>query len=154
MDEKKVNLGLSIAGIAELGFFVNEELSLPTGKEAGLNISLSFAPQLAEELVRFTVEAGFHLPDEPTKVLAGGKVRTDYKVENLKKLATRQGEQERINLPDQAVITMLSIAISHLRALLARNLSGTRHNQLMLPILNPTELFMQIKTGSEATKQQ
>jgi hypothetical protein len=150
MEENKVNLSISIVSIAELGFYVNEELSLPEGKVAGLNFTLSFAPHLSEELVRFRVEAGFHLPDEPAKFLAGGKVRTDYKVENLKSLAIKQGEEERVNIPDQAIITMFSLAISHLRALLARNLSGTRHSSLILPIVNPAELFMQMK--ATATK--
>ncbi|EMR00805.1 hypothetical protein [Cesiribacter andamanensis] len=145
MEKKKVNLGLSIAGIVELGFYVNEEVSLPEGKEAGLNITLSVEPQLAEEMVRFTVEAGFNLPDEPARFLAGGKVRTDYKVENLKSLAVKQGEEERLELPDQIAITMLSIAISHLRALLARSVCGTRHSHLILPIVNPAELFQQVK---------
>ena len=42
-------------------------------------------------------------------------------------------------LPDQMLVIILSISITHARALISRNAVGTKFADIYLPIINPTE---------------
>lgn len=148
MEDKKVSLSISIIGIFDQGFFVNEEISLPDKKDASMDIRFNFTLNIEEEKMGFNLETIFYRQEDPAQVLLSGRVRTDYKVENLKSLQV-QGS-ENIDVPDQAMITMLSIAISHLRAVLARHASGTKHQDLILPIVNPGEIYKQFKANTSS----
>lgn len=143
MEEKKVSLSISIIRVSDQGYFVNEDIPLLDKSDASMDIRFQFNLKIEEEEVGFNVESLFYLQEDPTQILLSGRVRTDYKVENLKSLKV-QG-REKIDVPDQAMTTMLSIAISHLRAILARHSSGTRHQNLILPIVNPGEIYKQFK---------
>ena len=148
MKEKKLSLQISIIRISDQGFFVNEEVSLPDKTAAGMDIRLRVDHNFEEEKLAFIVEAVFYVQNGRSQVLLSGKVRTDYQVENLKNLKSNDGNV--LDVPDQAMITMLSIAISHLRAVLTKNASSTLHQNLILPIVNPAEIYHHFKNNPVA----
>ncbi|MBC7411892.1 MAG: hypothetical protein H7331_05495 [Bacteroidia bacterium] len=45
-----------------------------------------------------------------------------------------------VRLPDSIIITLLSLSISHTRALLYNRTLGTKYENYIIPIVNPTEL--------------
>lgn len=148
MEEKKPSLQISIIKISDLGFFVNENAALPAKKAAGLDIRLRVDHNFEEEKLGFIVEAVFYVQHDRSQVLLSGIVRTDYQVENLKKLQIK--DSNVLGIPDQPMITMLSIAISHLRAVLTKNISGTVHKNLILPIVNPADIYHHFKNNPVA----
>jgi hypothetical protein len=57
------------------------------------------------------------------------------------------------NLPDNLGVTMLSMAITHTRALLAKSASGTIFKNILIPIVNPSELYHSLKEQSLKEKE-
>ena len=148
MEEKNVTLLINIFRISDQGYFLNEEISLPEKSNPSIDIRFQFHTDIEQEKIGLVVEALFYNKEDPSQVLLSGRVRTDYKVVNLKSLKIRGSES--IDIPDQAMISMLSIAISHLRAVLARHASGTKHHDLILPIVNPGEIYHNFKNSPVA----
>lgn len=150
MKEKEISFSISVARISDQGFTLNEQVVLKDKEEASFNFKFHYNFDIDKEEFSFTVEAIFYLISDPSQVVLGGKVKTDYKVEHLKKLAK---SSNTLDMPDQAMITMLSIAISHARALLAKNASGSIHSSLIIPIVNPRDIYDQMKNdiGGEST---
>ena len=148
MEEKKLSLQISIIRISDQGFFVNENVALPDKTAAGLDIRLRIDHNFEEEKLGFIVEAIFYAQQDRSQVLLSGIVRTDYQAENLKKLKSK--DSTVLDIPDQPMITMLSIAISHLRAVLTKNISSTVHKHLILPIVNPAEIYHHFKNNPVA----
>ena len=108
-------------------------------EEKKLSLSLS--------IIRIS-DQGFFVQHDRSQVPLSGIVRTDYKVSNLKNV--KNNDNNVLDIPDQAMITMLSIAISHLRALLTKNASSTLHQNLILPIVNPAEIYRHFKENPVA----
>jgi hypothetical protein len=137
MNDRTTPLGLRVASVQTLALYLNDEVKDPAYEDSTLNLGLKFMSDIENETCSFTVEASFHAKDEPSVLLVSGKVRTEYKVENLKALEV----DNEVSIPDNAMITMLSIAISHLRAILAQHTSGTNFSNIILPIVNPAEIY-------------
>jgi len=55
-----------------------------------------------------------------------------------------KSENETYDIPDNVMVTFLSLSVSHTRALLAKNSQGTKFAGLYIPIVNPTDLFNQL----------
>jgi hypothetical protein len=55
-----------------------------------------------------------------------------------------KSDSNEFNIPDNVLVTFLSLSISHSRALLAKNALGTKFADLYIPIVNPTEIFNQL----------
>ncbi len=131
---------LNVRNIFELGFQLNEKLKLEPDKleELSLDFTIDLEFQENGKIIGFTINSTFHLKEDRLKVYASSKVKTEFQLtyENQVKL-----ENDKLDLPDQHWITMLSIAISHARALMARSTNGTMHHNLILPIVNPTEIY-------------
>jgi hypothetical protein len=53
-------------------------------------------------------------------------------------------ETDQFNIPDNVLVTLLSLSISHTRALLAKNAIGTKFAELYIPIVNPSEVLKQL----------
>lgn len=48
------------------------------------------------------------------------------------------------------MIMLLSLSVSHTRALLAKNASGTKFSEFYLPIINPSDLYKQLSHANTA----
>ncbi|WKK75899.2 hypothetical protein QYS49_31565 [Marivirga salinae] len=133
---------LNVINIFELGFQLHETPDLnkkENSKDLVLDFNIGLDIKDEGKIVGITINSTFHLKKDKTKVVASSKVKTEFQLtyENEVKLE----DDGKLNLPDQHWITMLSLAISHARALMARSTNGTIHHNLILPIVNPSEIF-------------
>lgn len=129
---------IDIQRIIELGFQLNEEIVNYDPSNLHLNLSIDLSIKEKASLIGVTVESVLSLKNEPEKILIGSKVKTEFRLsyENPIEL-----EDAPVDLNEQSWITMLSLAISHARAITAKSTNGSTHQNLVLPIVNPTQIF-------------
>jgi hypothetical protein len=133
----KTNFLFSILRIKDLQFNVYEHLFVPN-KGVQINLLQTLGFNIETETVNLTLGVMLHYIDSsPNEILIEINVQNLFKVENLKNYIT---ENNQLKLPQEAIITLTSLSISHSRALLAKNTAGTAFQDTLLPIMNPVEV--------------
>lgn len=132
-------VGLGISKIREIEFsmaqsseFTEANYTIAYNSEFNVNAN-TFEIQLVADLVPLSGE----------KPVLHIKVSNLFVVDNLAAFYSEQ--TKRVNIPNVLFVTMLSISITHTRALLARNTSGTYYEKYLLPIVNPADMVGQIQ---------
>ena len=125
-----------ILEIRDLGFSVNEDIAIPT--PVAWKNAITFEFNLEENWVLFIVTVGFI--DDKENEFINGKVLTRFFVNDLK-LYHNTKHPNIISFPDDQDITLYSLAFTHARAILAKNLSGSKYEHVFIPIVNPSEYF-------------
>lgn len=126
----------SIKRIKELAFFINEYLFKPEENDTIVNYNQKLG-YTETGFVDFTLRAFFVYKNHPKDALFSIDVQTIFEVKDLKKYITKD---KRLNLPSQFLITMVSLSVSHTRALLAKQTSDTLFAQNILPVVNAIEM--------------
>lgn len=131
----------SIIGIKELGFQINENNIFSHKDSLNVNFGFDYQINSKEGTINFGVKVSF-TDSEEQKEFFSGKVQTLFKVD----VRGKKNKDNRyvIDYDDQMLITMLSLSISHARGILARSVSGTIHQNLIIPVVNPTYLFNEV----------
>jgi hypothetical protein len=125
-----------IVKIKTLAFYVNELMYLPDPlKQVKVEIAQLTGTNIEANLIDFRLRVFFYYLENKDNVLADINVQNVFFVEEIKQFV--QGASLR--LPSQLLISMVSLAISHSRALFAQNLAGTAFSDFMLPITNPID---------------
>jgi len=99
-------------------------------------IDLNF--QEKASLIGMNIEDVISMEDEREKILIGSKVRTGFRLAYETPI---KKEGETIDLDEKFWVTMLSLSLSHVRAITARSTNGTLLQNLVLPIVNPGTIF-------------
>lgn len=110
-----------------------------------MNIHTNFS--LSDQLQMVLVEVGvdFFYPENPEEIVLRGRVITGYKIKG----EDVPENMAKYDVPDQLMITMLSIAISHTRALIISQAKATGLKGFIVPLANPTEIFQRMKAKAE-----
>ena len=133
--EDNNGFSFSIKSVKDVSFFVNERL-LDNSKKVKLQLAQFTGVNIDNNLVNFTLRIFMHYEDTPQEIFANMEVENIFVVPDLKKISTEKEDY----LPDSFIIAIISISISHGRALLSRNLAGTVYQDAILPLLNPKEV--------------
>lgn len=67
----------------------------------------------------------------------------DFHVENIFEVKNLEGyliKDKGYILPENLVVSLVSVSISHIRALMAQSIAGTVYQENILPIVNPLEV--------------
>jgi hypothetical protein len=137
MENQHPQFGFNVLRILDSVFFVEEGLD-PDPNEVKISYALGFHGNIEESWVQYNIRADFST--EATKTFATGTVVTKFGIDNMKSFI----EGENIAWPVNSLETMFSIAFSHLRALLAKNMAGTKFSNYIVPLVNPATLFKQL----------
>jgi len=129
---------LMIRSIKETGFYIDELLiqdsSIPVKTDIGLQLSFTIETNLIYMLVRVSQ----HYPDAPNEqILADIQVQNIFEIEGL---YNYQSGISQLILPQHIIISMVSLSISHIRALLAQRIAGSGLQGNTLPLVNPLEV--------------
>jgi len=139
MEKNQVNIG--VKKIKDIEFSVNEAVTLEKTDEFALGFELTTNLKLEDNTAEMVLTAFFS--DKPQ-----GNVFMKIKTSNvylLPELADFQkSDKKGFDIPDNLLVTLLSLSISHTRALLAKNAIGTKFAELYIPIVNPLEVFKQL----------
>jgi len=141
--QKKENssqgFAIQVKRIKEMFFSVNEQLHIPDPSKL---LKLELAPMLGFHVesnsVGMFTRVFYHYEDRPiNEILIDIKVDTRFEVLNLKDYLNETGT---LILPEDTIVTMVSLSISHTRALLAQSLSGTVWQEVIMPLINPVDI--------------
>ncbi len=122
-----------IKRVKDISFFVDETTFKPN-TEIKFTLDRELKYKLEDNMIFLNLSCVYHFPDtqEPVVKII---VFNGFEVTNLKRFFTND-----LRLPQDLIIAMLSMSISHTRALLCNNLAGTLYQDIMLPIINPVEI--------------
>lgn len=135
--DQQISIGIKKIKEIEFSIFPNEKVS------SGLSIDFKVDSQFNTDNETFEIAISYDLIDETSKdVLLHIKVLNVFFIIDLKKYL--QEDKKTLNLPDVALVTTLSLAISHTRGILAKNTAGSIFEDHYIPIVNPTDLAKQI----------
>lgn len=137
MQQDVEQIQIAIRKIKVISFAINELAVKPgyselvkveVGQRLGFGLDLN--------LVELTLRFYYHYPDDPA-ILTDISVQNIFEIPNLKKFVADKG---LVILPGHLISTIVGLAISHTRALLTQNLSGTLLQETIISIVNPAEV--------------
>ena len=140
--EKAVNkkeIIISIKRIKELSFFINEKLSRPEIVQIKSQLESKLGFNTSFNLVNLTLTAYYIYEEFPNDKVMEIVVENVFEVPGLMNFIPNDTDvtPDKMNLPSDILITMVSLSISHTRALFAKNISGTVMDSIYLPITDP-----------------
>ena len=139
MEQKRVNI--AVKKIKELEFFINEAVSLADPPSYIFSFELTVNLDLIENTVEMVLTAIF-LDENQGNVFMRIKTSNVFLLLELADFHVNEGTE--FNIPDNIMVTFLSLSISHTRALLAKNAIGTKFADIYIPIVNPSEILKQL----------
>lgn len=125
--------------IKEFSFLINERLF-----ELNKNVRVQFQhhTKFIEDanIVDLTLRVYYSYD---TKVPTDG-ILVDFHVQNIFEISDlkqyKLKDSIEFILPENLIIAMVSVAISHLRALMAHNVAGTLYQDNIIPVVNPFDV--------------
>ena len=133
---KQITFDIGIKKIKDLSFSVNEEIT--PEKETGIQITQSVFFNKSDDTITFNLDIRF-LTKEDNIEFISSKTSTTFYIPNLAQYESKD-VPETYNPPDAMMITIVSLSITHARALIARNALGTKFADIYLPIFDPSKL--------------
>jgi hypothetical protein len=136
---KEVTFQIGIKKIKDIEFWVNENISVPT--DFGLNISQHTNFIIPDKIIELIITIDFKTKDD--EHFLHSKISNHFHLPDIEKFKNSE-KPEEYNLPEALLYTILGLSISHSRALIAKNSSGTIFSDCYLPIVNPVEITRQL----------
>lgn len=140
-------LSLRIIRIKDLDFFIDEgfDIDITSLENIDIQWNSNIVFKKEEKRFDFTIGIKFQKKGDQKESFLGGHFLTSFFTENVDDFLNKS--KDKYDIPDQAIITMFSLSVTHARALLAKASMGSRYNDLYLPAINPTELLRQVHRG-------
>lgn len=139
MEQNQVNI--RVKKIKDIGFFIDEAVTLEKPEEFVFGFELTMNLKLEDNTVEMVLTALFSDKSQGNVFM---KIKTSNVFLLLELADFQNPDKNGFNIPDNLLVTLLSISISHTRALLSKNSIGTKFAELYIPIVNPSEVFKQL----------
>jgi hypothetical protein len=139
MEQKQVNI--AVKKIKDIEFIIDEEFELANPPIANIGFELTTNINLNEKTVEMLLTTTFVDPINGNLLM---KIKTSNVFLFLELANFHKPERNEFDIPDNVLVTFLSLSISHSRALLAKNALGTKFADLYIPIVNPAEILKQL----------
>jgi hypothetical protein len=133
---------IKIQKIKDISFEIKENLfrendeiiRFHIGHKIGFNSEINF--------VNLKLMVLYSYPDAPNEIVFKIEVENVFEISNLNMYLPKAKDitSENMKVPSEILIAIVGISISHTRALLAKNLSGTAFGDIYLPVLSSLEL--------------
>ena len=142
MEKETPPLEFGILRILDCGFSIEELI----GNEPNIDIGygMSFVFSVENNWIQFAIRTDFKQVDTDI-IFFSGTVSTRFGVNNLKQLEDEDG---KITFPQGFLETLFGITFSHMRAILAKNVAGSRFSNIIVPLINPKSLFNELLQGN------
>jgi hypothetical protein len=154
MSEKK--LVYSLKNVKKQTSFINSVDTLPIVnlKEERIGVKKSFQFGFEKETSLFTIKVIIEFAcrlDTPEPIsIFGATVQCDFLFANYDTLLI-PGD-DRIDIPDELLVTLMSLSYSTARGVLATLTAGTDYQELFLPLVNPADFKKMLKPSEEQSK--
>jgi hypothetical protein len=132
--------GYQIKKIKCLSFKINEdiEVDLPT---LMVNLNYRTTYNIEGGYFDFALDISFSPKDKPDVKCMEFDILNRFAVLDLAKYIDK--ETESFNFPPQVLVNILSLSISHSRAIISQQIGGTKYNDVIIPITDALPLATQ-----------
>lgn len=130
----------SVKRIKTVNFFLDES-GLPTDALYRVDFKHQFHANSSADLVALELEVIFTLDNKEDN--SKNKIVLDCTVQNVFEIQGLSNFIEGTNnvrLPNETIISFVSLSVSHTRAIMAMLTAGTFFQENLLPIINPVEM--------------
>lgn len=126
-------LEMRVQRIKLLNFFMNEPSFKPNG---AANVQLDYKTGYNTDLdfFDFTLRIRFDYPGNPEQVFISAEVQNVFVIKELNRFLDEK--TNLIELPGSALVSIVSLAISHTRAILATCVAGSVFGETLVPLLD------------------
>lgn len=127
---------IGISKIKDIEFLVDESIAVSSPDAISINFEVNLNVNAELKMLDLVLTVKYLYNGEQNFL----KIKTSnvFLVPSFDQLG--KDDNGDLLLPDGLLVTMLSLSISHTRALLAKNSLGTKFSDYYLPIVNPAEL--------------
>jgi hypothetical protein len=133
-------LEFRIKRIKDVAFYVNENLYInDPGKQMQIELNPVLAHNVDDNTVAIIVRAFYHYDGTepvPANTMLDIQVQNIFEIGGLRNYLN---ENNILVLPQQTIIALMSLSLSHTRALAAKNAAGTALQDFIMPVFNPEE---------------
>ena len=138
LKNKFEGLKYGVARIRTVSFMVNESLYVndPT-KEIKAELAQIFGIDVDANFIDFRLRVYLFYEGKREQLLTDIVVQNVFKIENLKQYCENE---QKIVLPPTLIINIISLSVTHARALLCQNLAGTFLQEFVFPITNAVDV--------------
>ena len=128
-----------IKRVKDIYFSINEDLYIDEpGKMISIELNHTLGLSSDRKFINFTIGAFYHYDDAPLEnKLAEIKVQNVFEFQDLSIYVDDKGI---LTLPTEILISIVNVSMSHVRALLAKNLAGTAFQEVILPLTSPLDV--------------
>jgi hypothetical protein len=139
---------IAIRKVRLRGFGIDDTIEVNTINDFDINIEQQLSFSIPDEHVTLFLVTKFFMKSTE-KIVAHAIVQNTFAVKGLHKMQNKENP-EVMNIPDDILTTILSISISHSRALMGSALMGSKFEDFYIPIVNPKEVMIQLfKTNNK-----
>ncbi len=137
MDGKQLPVfGFQITRILDCGFFVEEAINVII-ENAQIGYVMNFSFSIENNWIEYLVRTDLREKDSNATFLSG-TVLTKFSINSL---ASFLNEEGKLDFPNGSLEVLFGISFGHLRAILAKNASGTKFRDFIIPPINQYTLF-------------
>lgn len=139
MERQLPPFDFSILRILDCGFTINELVAIEKDK-IKIGYGMNFQFDVENNWIEYVVKAEFKHTETDFTFLSGSAL-TRFGVNNLSAFVD---ENDKVIFPTGSVEALFGIAFTHMRAILSKNVAGSRFSTIIVPIINPAPIFHEL----------
>lgn len=130
------SIQLGITKIKDIEFYVDENITINSNDLVSINFEVHLSLNAELKFIDFILGVRYLYENEQCFLRI--KTSNVFVIPTFDQLEKSNDNDPLI--PESLLVTMLSLSISHTRALLAKNSLGTKFSDYYIPIVNPKDL--------------
>lgn len=137
MADEEEQISFRIIRVKDISFNINENFFKPekTPNDIKITINCELKTNVEVDFIIIEINSFYHYHPDLENQLASITVQNAFNVPNLR----RFNNDDKLLLPHSLLITLVSISLSHTRALFSKSIGGSAFNDMVMPIINPDE---------------
>ena len=149
---KKIDITFRISSIKTLKFTIDntEELSKTDRKSFHFNITLGTFVNPLNKIIGFDVIQEVSLDKEMSNKVSELISRIESEIINFDEVVHKNAEINELKIPDQVMLTLISISLSTSRGIYAAKVEGSALEGVYMPVVNPAT-FKKIPSPNKVT---
>ena len=148
--EEKVSITFRYHKIHKSSFFENSRDSFNNlsieSEETEYKIETAIKVEPIKQIIAIEINANLFTKSKIPKEILGIKTSHEFLIENFAEAI--KTENDLCKLPDQFMISLLSISYSSVRGMLFESVTEPNYKRILLPLINPKEFYENMKKAN------
>lgn len=133
---------IAIKKVKMLSFGIDESNELPAVEDINIQIEQNLSFFTKDDTLVLLLNITFS-SKSTERIWMNGTVQNVFTIKDLRRMVDPKNP-DLLNIPDNMLSTLLSISISHSRALVAQNAMGTAFQDIYVPLVNPEQVAKEL----------